>query len=239
MVRSFCAVILIGIVVALVTGCTATPNDVIPKITVELYAVELEFKLIKTEPVQPAEEPMPSEAPIEDTDADNIAPMEDDEITPEESTPEEEMIEPELEPAPEEEIVPAPMPEPAMPEIVEPPVNETVVYTVQQMLKVGNNISIMRVEIIKYIEEISEVEVEMEGNRIFSIEGKTKQIPTTSDFNLSIMMTFKDEKLKLNFSCEASVLLSAINDSEQIIATVDDLKLVLICKKIQKIKYEK
>ncbi len=261
MARGFCAAILISVAVAFVAGCALSEPAVIPREKAQLYSVELEFKLIRTEPaapaaeavpVQPAEEALPSEAPLDDSDSDeamplieppapdsdsDVAPAEEHETTPDEAEPEGDETEPE--PAPEESTETAPMPEPAKPEETRPATKETVVYAVQQTLKVGNQIDIKRVEVVKFMEEISDVMVEVEGNRMFAIEGKTRQIPGTDDFELSILLTFKDERMKLNFSCEASTILSTLNDSEQVIATIGDLKLVLICRNLKKIEYEK
>ena len=250
MTREFCIIILLGIV-AFLGGCASNSQVVIPPEKVEVYTVELEFKLVQVDRSAPTEEPAPSEAPITEAEEAQpaIEPVEPPVDEPGEKLEPGEMPNPdETEDKPwsapsEEKTPPAPEPLPEPKPIMPAPFrlapNEKMIYAVQQTLTVGGKIDIKRVEIVKYMEIISEVPVEVEGNKMFSIEGKTKKIPGKADFELSVLVTHKDDKLKLNFSCETSIVVSALENNQQVIATVDDLKLVLICRKISKIEYEK
>ncbi len=194
-----------------------------------------------SEEIQPIPTPEPEEKPKtnptpepKDKPEAETAPDEKSDTDPESS---------ETVPGDEEKTDPAPKPipdpEPAPAPKWEPKQNERVIYTVRQTLKVGDDIEVLRRETVKFMAEVRGVPIEKDGNRQFSVEGESKAIKGTGMFQMVVELSFIDESIKMNFSSNPSVLLSALKDSEIVIASCGNLKVVLVCKRGPMVEYEK
>jgi len=234
-------------VLSILAGCGSKPLE--PTLE-KVQSVELEFALVMVVPLLQGEGEMtlPSEAP-EDYKSGyplplDTAPEEPGEVEepseifpdfPEDSEPE---MESELLPGPDE-LEPILPPEEPEPPVTEPTEKEIPIYTVRQTLTLGDKIEVDRKEKITYQEEVKGFIVDKEGTRRFTIEGTSKPLADTGKFLLSLELTFIDESIEMSFICSPSILLSATENSEQILASSGNLRVRLICRKGSEVEYEK
>jgi hypothetical protein len=237
MVRSIAALIALTAMALSFVGCET--QTVIKPQVVKTYSVELEFVLAEVVPAEnvhpPSEAPTEPDGGMTPVPPEPVPPTEPSTVEPEPGTPTEPSpTEPGVEPGPEEPPV-----EPVEPVAPKPKEIERVIYTVRQTLAVGDKIEVDRSETVMYKETVKGFQVDVEGRRQFTVSGTSKAIGDAGMFLLVLELLFVDDKLKMNYTCSPSLLLSATGDSEQILAESGNLRVKLICRKGPMVEYEK